>query len=349
MVAYVLGHSWHDSGKPTIRVPDGMTLSFMADFDLSGVSHVQLAQLLVGSPGAAQTYMAPDEIPNYEFEKLSDEWIARLIQLNVHSLDLWIIGPDCPAFALCTAPDSDSCRNGQHDCQDGLLGIARARGVNELHLMSCRVDIAVPADQRKADTNLYDLEGRADPTFQQELFDWISWFMTLSYADQCATWNSMPYEQQVYCADDGEISQWAAAHHAEQLFRSEGDTAEFRAYYDRLDPVVKERLLRDFPDILVAVSNRADRTIPAEYVDTVNMFLNLPVDQQDQYWKDLHSAYREIFLTDPRVNNWAQAYAAREYLDLGVSPAVFKGYCAKLSTGANQLLRGYPRTAPYLQ
>jgi len=79
------------------------------------------------------------------------------------------------------------------------------------------------------------------------------------------------------------------------------------------------------------------------------MFLNLLLDQQDQYWKDLHSAYREIFLTDPRVNDWAQAREAREYLDLGASPATFKGYCAKLSAGANQLLRGYPRTASYFQ
>lgn len=347
MVAYVLGHGWHDSGKPRIHVPDGMTLSFMADFDLSGVQHVQLAQLLVGSPGAAQTHMAPDEIPNYEFEQLSDEWIARLIQLNVHNLDLWIIGPDCPAFALCTAPDSASCSTGQHDCQDGLLGIARANGVSELHLMSCRVDVAVPPALRQSDTNLYDLDGKPDPTVQQELFEWTSWFMTLSYADQCAAWNSMPYEQQAYCTSDGEISQWAAAHHAEQLFGSEGDTAEFRAHYDRLDPEVKERLLRDFPNILAAVSNRPDRTIPAEYVDTINTFLNLPLDQQDQYWKDLHSAYREIFLTDPRVNDWAQAQAAREYLDLGATPATFKGYCAKLSAGANQLLRGYPHTASF--
>ncbi len=347
MVAYVLGHGWHDSGQPRIRVPDGMTLSFMADFDLSGIQHVQLAQLLVGSPGAAQAYMASDEIPNYEFEQLSDDWIARLIQLNVHSLDLWIIGPDCPSFALCTAPDSLSCSAGQHDCQDGLLGIARAKGVSELHLMSCRVDIAVPAHLRQSDTNLYDLDGKADPTVHKELFEWTSWFMTLSYADQCAAWNSMPYEQQAYCTSDGEISQWAAAHHAEQLFSSGGDTVEFRAYYDRLDPDVKERVLRDFPNILAAVSNRPDRTIPAEYVDTINTFLNLPLDQQDQYWRDLHAAYREVFLTDLRVNDWAQAQAAREYLDLGATPATFKGYCAKLSVGANQLLRGYPSTASY--
>jgi len=212
VVAYVFGHGWHDSGKPRIRVPDGVTLSFMADFDLSGVQHIQLSQLLVGSPGAAQTYLAPDEVPNYEFEKLSDDWIARLTQLNVHSLDLWLIGSDCPAFSLCTAPDSASCSTGQHDCQDGLFGIARARGVSELHLMSCRVDITVPPDQRQSDANMYDLDGRPDPAVHQELFNWTSWYMTLSYADQCAAWNAMPYEQQAYCTSDDEISQWAVAH-----------------------------------------------------------------------------------------------------------------------------------------
>jgi hypothetical protein len=347
MVAYVLGHGWHDSGKSRIRVPDGMTFSFMADFDLSGLAHVQLAQLLVGSPGAAQTYRPPDEFPNYEFEQFSDDLIARLIQLNTHSLDLWIIGPDCPAFALCSAPDSPSCSSGQHDCEDGLLGIARAKGVSELHLMCCRVDVAVEAWLRRADTNLPDLEGNADPTVHQELFEWTSWFISLGYADQCAAWNAMPYEQQAYCTSDNEISQWAAAHQAEQLFGSGGDTVEFRAYYDRLDAVVKERLLRDFPNILAAVSNRLDRTVPAEYVDTINTFIYMSLDQQDEYWKELHSAYREIFLTDPRVNDWAQAQAAREYLDLGATPATFKGYCAKLSVGANQLLRSYPGTASY--
>lgn len=349
MVAYVLGHSWHDSGNRRIRVPDGMTLSFMAAFDMSSLQHVQLSQLLVGSPGAAETYRAPDEIPNYEFSMLPDDWIGRLIQLNVHGLDLWIIGPDCEAFALCTSPDRDPCSTGQHDCQDGLLGIARAKGVTELHLMDCRVDVAVPRDQWRADDNLYDLEGNPDPTVQQELFEWTSWFMTLSYADQCAEWNKLPYEQQAYCTSDDEIAWWAASHHAEQLFRSVGDTKEFRDYYDRLDAVVKERLLRDFPNIAAAVSNRPDRAVPPDYIGIINTFLNDPLAQQDQYWKNLDAVYREVFLTDPRVNDWAQAYEAREYLRLGVSPATFKGYCAKLSAGANQLLRGYPSTAPYFQ
>src|SRR5690348_11120305 len=115
MTAYVLGHGWYDSSKPQTPVPAGMTVTFLAEQDMSGLQHVQLAQLLIGGVSAAASYSEGDLIPNYEFKPLDDEWIARLYQLNVQNLDLWLIGPDVPAFALCTGGKDD---DGEDVCAD---------------------------------------------------------------------------------------------------------------------------------------------------------------------------------------------------------------------------------------
>lgn len=347
MVAYVLGHGWHHSGAGQLVVPDGMTITFMADFDMSGVQHVQAAQLMIGGIAAADTYQGGDPLPNYEFSSLSDDWVARMIGLNLHDLDLWFIGPDVPAFAMCTGTDG-LCSADAHACVDGLLGIAQQRGATHLHLLSCRVDIAQPPANRGVDVSLHDGQGGADSTFDSELIAWTSWFLTLDYANQSATWEALSYEEKLQRTTDGELAQWSEVHEAAKAFQASGATAEFNAYYDSLDGAVRERLLRDHSAVAAAVRARPDKQVPDAYKEIIEQFLATSPPDQDTYWRDLETGMRELFIMDTRMNDWAQAYAAREYLDLGVSAETFRGYCANLTDGAVDLLLQYDQAKAIL-
>lgn len=340
MVAYVLGHGWHDSGAPPLVVPAGMTISFLADFDLSGMQHIQAAQLFVGGVAAAQTYQAGDQLPNYEFAPLSDDWVARMHGLNIHDLDLWMIGPEVPAFALCTGTDG-LCSADAHACVDGLLGLAQQNGQDHLHIMSCRVDVAQAPHTWGADDALHDDAGGADTTFHTELIAWTSWFLTLGFAEQRATWTALSYEEQLQRTTDGELGQWAEVYEAVLQYEAHGAAPEFHAYYDSLDGAVRERILRDHPDVAAAVRARPDKQVPPAYLEIIEQFLLTSPDDQDTYWRDLDPGMRELFVMDTRMNDWAQAYAARDYLSLGITDDTFRGYCAKLSDGAVDLLLQY--------
>jgi hypothetical protein len=175
---------------------------------------------------------------------------------------------------------------------------------------------------------------------------WTKWFLTLSYEDQAATWEALGYEEKVYRTTDTEIAEWAEVHEARRKCASAGPD-EFVAYYESLQPAIRERVLREAPEVVTAL--RAIKPMPETYRETRDWFLTAPRDVQDAYWRDtLAAEEREQFLMDPRVNDWAQAYAARQYLQLAGAPT-FKGYCQTLSDGAVALLYGYDDTRAVLE
>ncbi len=340
MVVYVMGHGWHDSSQPSVQVPPGLTVSFLADFDLAAVEHMQYAQLVVGSVAAAQAYQAGDPIPNYQFSPLDDAWIARATQLNVHDLALWFIGPEFPVTALCTGTGPD-CATGQHTPGCGLFGWAQALGVDHLHMLSCRVDTQTPPP--RPDDRVLHLASGDDPSFDRELFDWTSRFITLDFAAQRREWEALPYQQQVYLTGDAEVRDWSEVYQARLEYeRCGGDPAAFAEYYRPLDAAIKERLLREFPEMAATVLAAGPALSAQEWQDAETFLAMPPGQQQDDHWRGLPAAERERMLGMPEVNDWAQALAAREYLGYGITHEVFRGYCAKLRPGALAVLTRYP-------
>ena len=64
--------------------------------------------------------------------------------------------------------------------------------------------------------------------------------------------------------------------------------------------------------------------------------------EQDEYWMSLEPGQRDVMMADPLVNDWAQAYQARQYIQDRVSPEVFVGIVGKLSDGARNIISTYP-------
>ncbi len=340
MVSYVIAHGWYVSGEPEITVPEGLTLSFLADVDLAGLHHVQVAQVIAGGVAAATTYKAGDPLPNYQFSIFEDDMVARLMQLNVHDLDLWIIGP-VEASALCTDVGG-ACTQDRHVCEGGLLTIAQEKKVDHLHFLSCRVDNAEGHGPWEGDVNLHDGLGGKDSSYNDELLAFTVSFVTQDFATQRAIWESLDYQKKVERTADKEIEEWAQVYEAVRAF--EAGEATFVPYLASLSGPVKERLFREHPDIAASVRTSLGPETISQYAQYADGFLAMAPADQAAAWGGLDAAVRETLLLDPRMGDWASANAARGYLPY-LSPAQFRGVCAKLTPGALALVLADPDAA----
>src|SRR3954452_22892345 len=336
MVSYVVAHGWYDSNQPQVVVPQGMTLSFLADVDLAAVHHIQVAQLIAGGVAAATTYQAGEPLPNYQFSQFEDEFVARLYALNLHGLDLWIVGP-VAAFALCTDVGG-ACTANAHVCTDGLLGIAQKQQVTHLHFLSCRVDDAPGHGAWGSDVNLHD--GAADTgTWDRDLIAWTTGFMALDFAAQRSAWESLEYEDQAVRTADVEVADWSKVYEAVKAF--EAGEATFVPYFASMSGAMKERLLREHPDVAASVRANLGPETLAQYSQYAGWFLDQPYDYQTEEWDGLEPEVRQTLLLDARVGDWAQAHSSRMYVPY-MSGDQFRSYCANLTAGARDLLLADP-------
>lgn len=343
LVTYVVAHGWYESGEPDVVVPRGMTLSFLADVDLNAVHHIQVAQLLVGGVSAATTYHGDDPLPNYRFSQFEDDKVARLLALNLHDLDLWVVGP-VPAFSLCADPGG-ACSADAHGCE-GLLGLAQRQGIDHLHFLTCRVDNAPGHEPWAADYELHEDASGSDPTWHDELVGWTTSFAALDFDAQRTVWESLEYEDQVVRTADAEVAEWAEIFEAVKAH--EAGEATFLPYLASLSGTVRERLLREHPEIADTVRASLGPETIAECAAYAQWFLSLPFDQQTLEWDQQEPAVRETLLLDPGVGDWALARSARDYLDY-FSPEQFRAYCQKLPVGARTELLADPRALQLYQ
>ncbi|MGH9117009.1 MAG: putative adhesin [Acidimicrobiales bacterium] len=337
MTSYVVAHGWYESDKPEVVVPENMKLSFLADVDLAGLHHIQAAQMIVGGVASATTYEAGKPLPNYEFSPFEDDKVARLYGLNLHDLDLWVIGP-VQAFALCTGVAGD-CTEDVHVCEDGLLGIAQRQNVNHLHFLTCRVDNIEGHDEWKGDTNLHDGEGGSDPTWNDELLAWTTWFTTLDFDAQRSAWESLEYEDKLARTADAEVEEWSQVYEAVKAH--DAGEATFMPYLASLSGPVKERLLREHPEIAATVRASVGPETIAEYTQYADWFLTLPFDEQEPEWQRLEPEVRQTMMLEARMGDWAQAYNGRGLMGF-YTPDQFREFCAKLTPGARALLLDDP-------
>jgi hypothetical protein len=352
LTAYVLGHGSYRPGEETI-VPAGMTLSFYAKPEESGVMNVLESVIANGGAGPQEVLHEGTSLPNYDLTKFEDDHIGRFLELNRHNLELWFIGDQVRSpTMLCMTPAQ--CHPDDHRC-DGVFGKARLAGEKDLHIMACRFDIT--AASHGFTRSVLDDYGTEDTSADDELRDWTSRFLGLSAADQDAFWAGMAHEEQVYVTSDVEMAEWAEMYEARRVLAQAHQDPQgygaFYQYYDTLSQVIQARLLRDYPDVAAVITSHPNRAPSQQLVLEVEDFLVAAPEDQDGYWKLIWEQKQDLpqaleYLRVPRFQAWARAYDARAYIGLGMTPVHFRDLFVRVGTEAQVVLAGYPEVAAWL-
>lgn len=142
-LAFVCGHGGRTASTPMVRVPQGMTVHFIAQpEDLALTTNALTTIARGGSAGATESYGGGEEIPNYVFAPEESDLDASLsVQANAHDLPLYFIGDkqwdlSAPESTLCTDPALCSANGtGRHACRGFLTTLSH---VQNLYLLTCR-------------------------------------------------------------------------------------------------------------------------------------------------------------------------------------------------------------------
>jgi hypothetical protein len=344
MQCIVVGHGSHD-GTEKVVVPEGVQLDFFTREDTPMLMSNLLYLLAGGDLGIPMdsAVAGRDDLPNYTYGSFTDEQLARALQVERSTVPVFFAGsPELPQpCALCTGqgvcpPD------GPHTCT-GILGFAAREGYKHVQILACRVnteDLQPPTEE------LMNEEGVPDRGVYGALEEYVHGFVGLPPEAQDAEWESLDYDHKVYLASDGEIAQWAEVYEARSAMRA-ADPVEAAGILAALDPAIRLRLLRDYPDYRHLLQDNVALS-PEERAWVAEQFLPGDFDTQVAYWRSLDDQQQLRYLTDPGVASWTTAYNAWEYFMFGMAPAPLADLIGRLDVDARAVLRQRDDIRQYL-